>query len=307
MSGGLDSPAMTATACRILRSRSADFEVRAFTTVIDGADCNERYYAGSADRFGNPDPLPGFDWKDRSELGGSDSHAGTGPSPMNFFSDRGEYRAMAGTAGCGSTARVPTMRCGTNGSHSSPLDTATGDWPVGEEPGSSVIRSRRIPFFPGWFAPASGMVARGKRAVCFPEWLQPISPLVCSCESAGKKTSVHAVRRTASIAQTPTGHSSAGLDETFSRFDPEITGVASGGRHPFLDMRLLRYMLSVPVVPWCREKYLVCAAPCEEYCRSVLRRPKSSLAERSSVGGCNRLGRRHSSHAAGWRPTSITP
>jgi asparagine synthase (glutamine-hydrolysing) len=36
MSGGLDSPAITATACRMLRDRSQDGEVRAFTTVIEG-------------------------------------------------------------------------------------------------------------------------------------------------------------------------------------------------------------------------------------------------------------------------------
>lgn len=45
MSGGLDSPALAATASRILCWRSTDSEVRAFTTVIDGFDGNERYYA----------------------------------------------------------------------------------------------------------------------------------------------------------------------------------------------------------------------------------------------------------------------
>ena len=55
MSGGLDSPTMAATACRLLRGRSADSEVRAFTTVIDGFDANERYYAGLvAERLGIP-------------------------------------------------------------------------------------------------------------------------------------------------------------------------------------------------------------------------------------------------------------
>ncbi len=55
MSGGLDSPTLAATACKILRSRSADSEVRAFTTVIDGFDGNERHYAGMvAEHLGIP-------------------------------------------------------------------------------------------------------------------------------------------------------------------------------------------------------------------------------------------------------------
>jgi asparagine synthetase B (glutamine-hydrolysing) len=45
MSGGLDSPAMAAAASRILRGRSAACEVRAFTTVIEGFDGNERHFA----------------------------------------------------------------------------------------------------------------------------------------------------------------------------------------------------------------------------------------------------------------------
>ena len=32
------------------------------------------------------------------------------------------------------------------------------------------------------------------------------------------------------------------------------TGAAAEIRHPFVDLRLLRYLLAVPVVPWCRAK-----------------------------------------------------
>src|SRR6202023_2555541 len=45
MSGGLDSSTLAATACKILRRRSPDSEVRAFTTVLDRIDGNERHYA----------------------------------------------------------------------------------------------------------------------------------------------------------------------------------------------------------------------------------------------------------------------
>src|SRR5437867_2448525 len=45
-SGGLDSPTLAATACKILRERSANSELRAFTTVCDSLDGGERHYAG---------------------------------------------------------------------------------------------------------------------------------------------------------------------------------------------------------------------------------------------------------------------
>ena len=49
-------------------------------------------------------------------------------------------------------------------------------------------------------------------------------------------------------------------------------------RHPFVDLRLLRYMLAVPAVPWCRTKYLERRSMRGVLPDSVLRRPKSPLA-----------------------------
>ena len=47
--------------------------------------------------------------------------------------------------------------------------------------------------------------------------------------------------------------------------------------HPYWDIRLLRFLLSVPVVPWCREKYLIRAALRGVLPEAVRRRPKSPL------------------------------
>jgi asparagine synthase (glutamine-hydrolysing) len=78
--------------------------------------------------------------------------------------------------------------------------------------------------------------------------------------------------------------------ELFSRFDSEVTGVACEARHPFLDLRLLRYMLAVPVVPWCREKYLLRRAMQGVLPARVLRRPKSPLRGDSQWEDARRLG-----------------
>lgn len=49
-------------------------------------------------------------------------------------------------------------------------------------------------------------------------------------------------------------------------------------RHPFLDLRLLRFMLSVPPVPWGWKKQLIREAMKGRLPEAVVRRPKTSLA-----------------------------
>ncbi len=60
----------------------------------------------------------------------------------------------------------------------------------------------------------------------------------------------------------------------FSAYDPERTGARLDVRHPFLDLRVLRFMLSVPVVPWCRDKYLLRRAMRDALPRAVVARRK---------------------------------
>ncbi len=282
MSGGLDSPAMTATACRILRNRSADFEVRAFTTVIDGADCDERYYAGSAARYlGIPihfrdltgrtfDP----DWED------SGVHTPEPvSSPMNLLSDRREYRAMA------EHSRVWFYGEGPDNAlrhewrvHFSSLIRRRQASRLAKDAWESVIRSRQVPFVARLALRLRRLCTGKSERSVFPEWLQPDFTSRLQLRARWEEhdrlpSDQHSYRpeayRLVACAPWP---------DLFSRFDPEITGVASECRHPWLDMRLLRYLLSVPVVPWCREKYLVRRAMLGQLPAAVLRRPKAPLA-----------------------------
>jgi asparagine synthase (glutamine-hydrolysing) len=64
--------------------------------------------------------------------------------------------------------------------------------------------------------------------------------------------------------------------------------------HPFLDLRLLRYLLAVPAMPWCRNKALVRRSMRSALPREILRRRKTSLAaspdfERVKASGLPRL------------------
>src|SRR5262249_5171359 len=64
----------------------------------------------------------------------------------------------------------------------------------------------------------------------------------------------------------------------FGSLDAGQTKVPLETRHPFLDLRLLRYMFAVPVIPWCRAKHLERHAMRGILPNSVLTRPKSPLA-----------------------------
>jgi asparagine synthase (glutamine-hydrolysing) len=65
----------------------------------------------------------------------------------------------------------------------------------------------------------------------------------------------------------------------FRGMDAESTRVPMETRQPFVDLRVLRYMMAVPAVPWCRIKYLERRAMRGILPSAVLRRPKSPLAE----------------------------
>ena len=63
----------------------------------------------------------------------------------------------------------------------------------------------------------------------------------------------------------------------FAGMDAESTSAPVEVRHPFVDLQLLRFMLAVPSIPWCRAKHLERRAMSGVLPDSVLRRPKSPL------------------------------
>jgi asparagine synthase (glutamine-hydrolysing) len=63
----------------------------------------------------------------------------------------------------------------------------------------------------------------------------------------------------------------------FERFQPEYTRCPLEVRHPFVDIRLLRFLLAVPVLPWCRNKYLLRRSMRGVLPEAILKRPKTPL------------------------------
>jgi asparagine synthase (glutamine-hydrolysing) len=75
--------------------------------------------------------------------------------------------------------------------------------------------------------------------------------------------------------------------------DPGVTGFPLEQRHPLLDLRLVRFALSLPVVPWCIDKHLFREAMRAVLPASILTRPKEPLAGDPIVAGlgCTRAPR----------------
>jgi len=63
----------------------------------------------------------------------------------------------------------------------------------------------------------------------------------------------------------------------FEEKDSAYTRAPLEFRYPYFDIRLLRYLLAVPALPWCRVKYLFRRAMRGVLPDPVLRRPKSPL------------------------------
>ena len=63
----------------------------------------------------------------------------------------------------------------------------------------------------------------------------------------------------------------------FEEQDAATTRAPLEFRYPYFDIRLLRYCLAVPALPWCRAKYLVRRSMRGSLPAEVLTRPKAPL------------------------------
>jgi asparagine synthase (glutamine-hydrolysing) len=284
MSGGLDSPTLAATAARLLprpdRSEArASTTVCAFTTTYDGYD-DEHRYAGLVSRrlgipirfqgwsaamadpgwsqtsFHTPEPVPypnslPFGW---SHFGQVASHSrvalhGEGPDNALLY----EWRPYLGHL-------IRQRRFGR----------------LLQDSFAHVVSHGRIPLLPTMPRLLKRYLTHDAARPLFPAWLnrdfEKRLDLRARWESRPTVRSLHPVR--------PAGHGSFALalwQALFEGFDPANTRAAIEVRHPFVDLRLLRYMLAVPTIPWCRSKYLIRRAMQHTLPVPILRRPKAPL------------------------------
>jgi asparagine synthase (glutamine-hydrolysing) len=64
----------------------------------------------------------------------------------------------------------------------------------------------------------------------------------------------------------------------FEGYDPGSTRLPLELRHPFIDVRLVRYVFSLPAVPWCVNKHILRCVLSKRLPPAILNRPKTPLA-----------------------------
>jgi len=117
---------------------------------------------------------------------------------------------------------------------------------------------------------------RRKSTISFPEWID---------ESFAKRINLSdrwqqfnyvdkSVKRSATIRSLQ----SKVWAPLFEGYDPAVTGLSLEVRHPFIDLRLVDYLLSIPVKPWCTNKYILRRALKHQLPDSIVDRPKTPLA-----------------------------
>ena len=82
----------------------------------------------------------------------------------------------------------------------------------------------------------------------------------------------------------------------FEGYDPGSTRLPLEVRHPFIDVRLVDYLLSIPALPWCSRKRILREAMKDRLPRAVLHRPKTPLTSDPALQLARRAGVRWLDH-----------
>jgi asparagine synthase (glutamine-hydrolysing) len=284
MSGGIDSTALAAVALSVLRERSTGFALQAITSVYDRLiPDSERYYAGLvADHLGIPIRYDVRD--DETSIAQWDRVSVHTPEPVTnppAFAAGIEFAKTMATR-----ARVFLYGEGPDNallyewrSYLSHLVTGRRGALLVRALSNDLVMHRRVPLWSSIRQIAGARRDRKRWHETFPGWLNDEFSARHTCKErweVGQRlpASPHPVR--------PIGYAGFSAVHWQSLFEYcDLAGALSQSetRHPFLDLRLLRYMLALPAMPWCRNKLIIRRAMRTALPPEVLRRQKTPVRE----------------------------
>jgi asparagine synthase (glutamine-hydrolysing) len=280
LSGGLDSAAVCAMAAKIVGPQETARRFRAFTFSLSAVvgDEEAKYARETAEFLRLPQEI-----LDETKLvpfeGSALQHA---PEPTSaFFLDR-DIRNLAGIA-----VHSRVVMAGEGGD-----EVVTGQaWPYLRSLGSRGALGTLVRSFGGYFGThgklpplgagirsRAGRWWRGMKAASeFPEWLNPqfLARVRVERSSDEDETEVldshpfHPV----SFKSLYSGY----WGMTLETEDPGNSGVPLQIRTPFLDLRIIKFLLRLPPLPWCMEKEITRRSMKGLLPDAVLKRPKSPL------------------------------
>ncbi len=287
MSGGIDSPTLAATTRDLLQQRYANFELVALTQLNSFVPDERRYAEMVASRLEIPiqyrhwSDIGYFDWEHTPfSLPEPCPEACLVASERQFWSQLGSY------------SRVFFYGEG-------PDNALTLDWMpfpaylVRTGRYGLLLRSVLLTALSERRPPCWGRISKrmkvasylaDQREEDYPEWLNPKFEARLQLRERWRahnsaRTLVHPIR--------PKGYASLQTplwQFLFERFDPGVTKTSFEVRHPFVDIRMLRFLLAVPSLPWCRSKYLLRRAMRGSLPKEVLSRRKATIDMRSFRG-----------------------
>ena len=273
LSGGMDSTSVAATAHRVLKASGVPFDLQAYTIVSNLVSQEEDEYARSvAEAIGiRTNCLVAEDYAARTP---AEAPEYVTPEPVGFLDLNAQVEALHRAA-----------------THSRVLFTGYGGDP-GFYPSSSYwtellkrgkfghvltgmwhhvrVHRRRPPLYLRRILPGQ----RNKpvhEPPPFPDLLNP--DFVGRLDVRGRYEDMWAsappMRGQRGMATAP---SWSGI---FALADPGFTSVPVKFRFPFFDLRLVRFLLAVPRVPWCINKTLLRVAMQGILPETVIKRPKT--------------------------------
>jgi len=281
LSGGLDSSSVAATVRGLSGNSSGPVDLRAYTITYESllADRDGEHARKVAEFLKMPirclpmDGLQPFDrWTD-AEL--------TWPEPVDdpFFAGLFDQSRMIAE-----DCRVVLTGEGIdNLMHFEMWPYArhllrNGQW------GRTIAESRRYlqlrsSVWPGVRRRLRGLFVQDLDAPVFPRWFAPEFAKRMNLEERWRECS--AVRSSPAHPVVPGAHASLSLPQWSQLFELENAGVTRCPvevRYPFLDLRIVEYVLALPPFPWAFEKNLLREAMVGHLPESIRRRRKTPLA-----------------------------
>lgn len=275
LSGGMDSPSIAATAQLLLQKRGEPFDFRAYTIVYERLirDDEGDYASMVVEKSGFPvEYLVAEDFLERSPL---DAPSHLSPEPTPIANQTAEYEIARRVATYG--------RVLLSGFGGDPLFESTAAY-AGPSQRSNVRRlyalSRHLVEATCDGSLPNLLQARWQRQRGqpiaerdFPVWLQP--DFVARNDL---RTRWQAYKQLVSPGRNGYGMMTAPLwSYIFATSDPGVTGLPLRMRCPFFDLRLVRFMLTVPPESWLVRKRLLRMAMWERLPKPLLRRQKTPL------------------------------
>jgi asparagine synthase (glutamine-hydrolysing) len=280
MSGGLDSTSVAATAREVLTTRGAPYQLNAFTLVsprLLAADDEDRYALAAAAHLGIPVTVIQTD-RDSPVSYAHNARDEPEPTDASAFDPRKEY----GAQGERSPQSVLTGQGGDVGFFHE-WDYAAGYLREGRWLALAQDAARHLQLLgrmPPLYLRTRLRLAMGKprRAPpLFPPWLRSelVERYALRDRFDGAWRSPPRMRAARSGAHW--GARQPLWPVLFERSDPAVTGLPLEFRHPYFDLRVMRFLLRLPEIPWCVDKTLLRIALRGLLPEAVRTRPKAPL------------------------------